>query len=90
MRAKRLSSLVLGMLMAASINAATPFTLPDENRVLQSSVELEQKKSPGVQATAQWGFRLSPAAGKGRNVWYSLVPGVTCGVTDFLDFCYWL
>ena len=46
MRAKRLSSLVVGILMEASINAATPFTLPDENRVLQSSVELEQKKEP--------------------------------------------
>ena len=79
MRAKRLSSLVLGMLMAASINAATPFTLPDANRVLQSSVELEQKKeswcpgdcSVGVPfvASCRKGTERLVFVGAGGNLW---------------------
>ena len=46
MRVRRLSSLVVGMLIESSINAATPFTLPSEDRVLPSSMELERRTEP--------------------------------------------
>jgi hypothetical protein len=46
MRVKRLCGLVIGMLMQASINAATPVTLPSEDRILPSSLELERRTQP--------------------------------------------
>jgi hypothetical protein len=36
----------MGMLAGASVNAATPFTLPREDRILLSSLELERKVEP--------------------------------------------
>jgi hypothetical protein len=45
-RARPLSSLVVGMLIQTSINAATPFTLPSEDRILPSSMELERRTQP--------------------------------------------
>jgi hypothetical protein len=46
MRKKRLRGLLVGMLMEASVNAATPFTLPSEDRILPSSLELERRTQP--------------------------------------------
>ena len=46
MRARRLSSLLVGMLIETSISAATPFALPREDRILPSSLELERKTEP--------------------------------------------
>jgi hypothetical protein len=46
MRKKRLWSLLVGMLMEASVNAATPFPLPSEGRILASSLELERRTQP--------------------------------------------
>jgi hypothetical protein len=39
-------ALVVGMLMADSLRAATSFTLPSEERILPSSLELERKTEP--------------------------------------------
>jgi hypothetical protein len=46
MRAKQVSSLIAGILMEASVYAATSFTLPSEDRILPSSVELERRTQP--------------------------------------------
>jgi hypothetical protein len=46
MRRKRLWGPMVGMLAAASTNAATPLTLPSEDRVLPSSLELERRTQP--------------------------------------------
>ena len=46
MRRKRLWGSMVGMLMAASTNAATPLTLPSEDRILPSSLELERRTQP--------------------------------------------
>jgi hypothetical protein len=43
---KRLCGLLVGMVMEASMNAATPFTLPSEDRILPSSLELERRTQP--------------------------------------------
>jgi hypothetical protein len=46
MRSWPFSGLVIGMLAEASINAATLFTLPSEDRILTSSLELERRVEP--------------------------------------------
>jgi hypothetical protein len=46
MRAKQVSSLIAGILMEASVYAATPFPLPSEDRILPSSVKLERRTQP--------------------------------------------
>jgi hypothetical protein len=46
MRSKRLWGPIVGMLAVASTNAATPLTLPSEDRVLPSSLELERRTQP--------------------------------------------
>ena len=46
MRKKRLWGLLVGTLMETSVNAATPFTLPSEDRILRSSLELERRTQP--------------------------------------------
>jgi hypothetical protein len=46
MRSWQLMGLLLGMLAEASINAATPLTLPSEDRIQTSSLELERRTEP--------------------------------------------
>jgi len=46
MRKRGLWGVVVGMLMEVAVNAGTPFTLPNEDRVLPSSLELEQRTQP--------------------------------------------
>jgi hypothetical protein len=46
MKAERPWWLVLGIAAVSVTNAATPFTLPSENRVLPASVELERRTQP--------------------------------------------
>ena len=46
MRRKPLCGLLMGMLAGASVNATTPLTLPSEDRILSSSLELERKVEP--------------------------------------------
>ena len=46
MRKTRLWGAFLGMVMEVSVYAATPFTLPSEDRILPSSLELERKTEP--------------------------------------------
>jgi hypothetical protein len=46
MRTGRSWVMVVGMVAGASAGAVTPYSLPDENRVLPSSVELERKVEP--------------------------------------------
>jgi hypothetical protein len=46
MRNWQLLSLLVGILVEASVNAATPITLPSEDRVLPSSLELERRVEP--------------------------------------------
>jgi hypothetical protein len=45
-RKERLWGPLVGMLMEASVNAATPRTLPSEDRILPSSLELERRTQP--------------------------------------------
>ena len=46
MKNGRLRVMVVGLVMEASVHAGPAFTLSDENRVLESSVELERKTEP--------------------------------------------
>jgi hypothetical protein len=46
MRRKGLWGALAGILMEVSVYAATPFTLPSEDRILPSSLELERKTEP--------------------------------------------
>jgi hypothetical protein len=46
MRSWLLTGLIVGMLAEASINAATQFTLPSEDRIQTSSLELERRTEP--------------------------------------------
>ena len=46
MRNWQLLSLLVGMLIEASVNAAAPFTLPSEDRIQPSSLELERRVEP--------------------------------------------
>jgi len=46
MRNKPVYGLLIGMLIEASVNAATPFTLPSEDRIQTSSLELERRTEP--------------------------------------------
>lgn len=46
MKAERLWALMCWMLMVSSASAATPFTLPGDDRVLPSSLELERRTQP--------------------------------------------
>jgi hypothetical protein len=46
MRNCQLLSLLIGMLLEASVNAAAPFTLPSEDRIQPSSLELERRVEP--------------------------------------------
>jgi hypothetical protein len=46
MRRKALCGLLLGMLVETSVNAATHFTLPSEDRIQPSSLELERRVEP--------------------------------------------
>jgi hypothetical protein len=46
MRKSRLWAMVVGMAMEGAVHAGPAFTLPDEDRVLESSVELERKVEP--------------------------------------------
>ena len=46
MRNWRLLSLLVGMLLEASVNAAAPFTLPSEDRIQPASLELERRVEP--------------------------------------------
>jgi hypothetical protein len=46
MRNWRPLSLLVGMLVEASVNAAVPVTLPSEDRILPSSLELERRVEP--------------------------------------------
>ena len=46
MRNWQLLSLLVGMLVEASVNAATPLTLPSEDRIQPSSLELERRVEP--------------------------------------------
>jgi hypothetical protein len=46
MRRNPLWGLLAGMLVEASVNAATPFTLPSEDRIQSSSLELERRTEP--------------------------------------------
>jgi hypothetical protein len=46
MRRKCLWGLLVGVLMEDSVNAATPVTLPSEDRILPSSLELERRTQP--------------------------------------------
>jgi hypothetical protein len=45
-KTKRLWGMFVGMLLEVSVYAATPFTLPVEDRILPSSLELEHKTEP--------------------------------------------
>ena len=46
MRQQRLFGLLVGIVMEASMNVATPFTLASEDRILPSSLELERRTQP--------------------------------------------
>ena len=46
MISKALYGLLIWMLIGASVNAAVPFTLPGEDRIQPSSIELERKVEP--------------------------------------------
>jgi hypothetical protein len=46
MKRERLCGALVGVLMEVSVYAATPFTLPSEDRILPSSLELERKTEP--------------------------------------------
>jgi hypothetical protein len=37
---------MVGMLVETAVNAGTPFTLPNEDRILPSSLDLEQRTQP--------------------------------------------
>lgn len=46
MGSRRLCSLLIGLLLVASVKAAIPFTLPSEDRVQPASMELERRTQP--------------------------------------------
>jgi hypothetical protein len=66
----RLWVMVVGMVTGASTHAVSPFSLPDENRVLSSSVELERKVEPWCPGDCSVGapFVASYQAGAQRLV----------------------
>src|SRR5690348_8101607 len=67
MRNGRLSMMVAGMVMAASVYASPAFTLPDEDRVLDSSVELERKVEPRCPGDCAAGVQFVASYRKGAE-----------------------
>lgn len=65
MRKWCLSVMVIGISMEASVNAGPAFTLPDENRVLESSVELERKVGPACPGDCAAGVQFVAGYRKG-------------------------
>jgi hypothetical protein len=62
-----LYGLLAGMLLEPSVNAATPLTLPSENRIQPSSLELERKTEPWCPADCAVAVPFVASYQKGRE-----------------------
>src|SRR5882724_1523060 len=62
----RLWGALAGILMEVSVYAATPFTLPSEDRILPSSLELERKTEPWCPGDCAVGVPFVARYRKGR------------------------
>ena len=67
MRKDRLWGLLVGMLIEASVNAATPFALPSDDRILPWSLELEQRTQPWCPADCAEGVAFVATYRKGAE-----------------------
>ncbi len=67
MRGWSLCLMMVGMAMEASIHAAPPFALADDDRVLESSVELERKLGPPCPGDCAAGVQFVASYRKGAE-----------------------
>jgi hypothetical protein len=67
MKNEPLNGLLIGILIGASVNAATPFTLPSENRIQTSSLELERRTEPWCRGDCAVGVPFVASYRKGTE-----------------------
>ena len=64
---KTMCALFAGMMIETSVNAATPVTLPSEDRILPSSLELERKVEPWCPGDCAVGVPFVTSYRKGKE-----------------------